>query len=181
MKKKKLTRDFPWKRKVSMAGLCEQSNCNKPGVYKAPKSTSSTEQYNFCLEHVRIYNKRWNFFAGKSQKEIYDYQKNELYQNKPTSPMSEQIHSKIKFDYSYVFEEKFEKFQNREKKCKENDFDEALKLFNLQLPFTVSQLKKKYNILVKKNHPDIHGGDIKKESLLKKINIYYKNLKKVAN
>ena len=45
----------------------------------------------------------------------------------------------------------------------------------------MQELKKSYKELVKKNHPDVHGGDIKKESLLKKINNYYKNLKKVAN
>lgn len=181
MKKKNLTRNFPWKQKDSQEILCEQSNCDRPGLYKAPKTISSKEHYNFCLEHVKIYNKRWNFFAGKSQKEIYDYLKNEIYQNKPTRPMSEKIHSKIKFDYSYVFEEKFEEIENKQKNNKKSDLDNALDLFNLQVPFTVSQLKKKYNVLVKKNHPDIHGGDVKKESLLKKINIYYKNLKKVAN
>ena len=44
----------------------------------APKSPNSKEKYSFCLSHVKEYNKRWNFFAGKSQSQIYDYQKNDF-------------------------------------------------------------------------------------------------------
>ena len=35
-----------------------------------------------------MYNKRWNFFAGKSQNEIYEYQKNDIFEGKPTKPFS---------------------------------------------------------------------------------------------
>ena len=42
-----------------------------------------------------------------------------------------------------------------------------------------SSLKKRYNALVKQNHPDIHGQNKQKEKLLKKINNCYKILKKL--
>ena len=95
--------------------------------------------------------------------------------------MSDRISSKIKFDFSYIFENNY----NYNKKSDNNDLADdlvaALNLFKLKQPFSMQELKKSYKELVKKNHPDVHGGDIKKESLLKKINNYYKNLKKVAN
>ena len=63
----------------------------------------------------------------------------------------------------------------------DNNLERALKLFNLKVPFNKKSLKEKYNILVKANHPDLHAGDKGKESLLKKINNYYKILQKIAN
>ena len=55
--------------------LCQEKGCLNEGEYEAPKSPNSKEKYFFCLHHIKIYNKRWNYFAGKSQKQIYDFQK----------------------------------------------------------------------------------------------------------
>ena len=178
MKKKNKIKKFPWEKKILK---CDQVQCENEGNYQAPKSVNSEEKYNFCLEHVKAYNKRWDFFAGKSQAQIYNFLKNDQYYNKPTKPISERISSKISFDFS-IGDEGF--FSNKKEKKYENkatnELNRALSLFNLELPIRNHQLKKKYNDLVKKNHPDLHQGDSKKEDLLKKINIYYKLLKKIA-
>ena len=181
MKKKNFTKKFPWELKECKEKICDQENCDKIAIYKAPKSVNSKTYYFFCKEHIKIYNKRWNYFAGKSQTEIYDYLKNEMYIHKPTRPMSDRVSSKINFDFSYIFENKFEYRKKNQSKVANDDLGKALNLFKLKLPFSMQELKKSYKELVKENHPDIHGGDIKKDSLLKKINNYYKNLKKVAN
>ncbi len=181
MKKKKFTKKFPWELKESKDKTCDQQNCDEIAIFKAPKSVNSKTYYYFCKEHIKIYNKRWNFFAGKSQKEIYDYLKNEMYIHKPTRPISERVSSRIKFDFSYIFENNFKYCDENKNNTASDDLGKALNLFKLKRPFSMQELKKSYKDLVKKNHPDIHGGDIKKDSLLKKINNYYKNLKKVAN
>ena len=178
MKKKNKNKKFPWEKKILK---CDQVQCENEGNYQAPKSVNSEEKYNFCLEHVKAYNKRWDFFAGKSQAQIYNFLKNDQYYNKPTKPISERISSKISFDFSIGNEGFF--CNKKEKKYKNkanNELNRALSLFNVELPIKNHQLKKKYNDLVKKNHPDLHQGDSKKENLLKKINIYYKLLKKIA-
>ena len=54
---------------------CDEKGCNEDGKFIAPKSPNSGEKYFFCLKHIKLYNKRWNFFAGKSQREIYNFQK----------------------------------------------------------------------------------------------------------
>ena len=66
MKKKKFTKCYPWESSEKVFTKCDQENCNLPGEFKAPKSINSSAKYNFCLHHVKIYNKRWDFFAGKS-------------------------------------------------------------------------------------------------------------------
>ncbi len=57
---------------------CDEKGCNEEGSFIAPKSPNNREKYFFCLKHIKLYNKRWNFFAGKSQAEIYNFQKNDF-------------------------------------------------------------------------------------------------------
>lgn len=162
---------------------CDQVGCKLKGEYKAPKTPNSKEMYNFCLKHVKIYNKRWDYFAGKSQGDIYEFLKNENY-NSNLRPIKERVSSRIKFDFDFDFDEdKFSgKNTDREHHIYQNDKEiaNALEIFDLELPIKASSLKKRYNALVKQNHPDIHGQNKEKEKLLKKINNCYKILKKIA-
>ena len=45
------------------------------GSISHPNLQTAKKNIYFCLAHVKEYNKRWNFFAGKTQTQIYDYQK----------------------------------------------------------------------------------------------------------
>ena len=58
---------------------CDEKGCNEEGNFIAPKSPNNNEKYFFCLKHIKLYNKRLNFFAVKSQSEIYKYQKNDIF------------------------------------------------------------------------------------------------------
>lgn len=50
---------------------CAWKGCDRPGIHKAPKGHKADGEYhNFCLEHVRAYNKSFNYFAGLSPEEI---------------------------------------------------------------------------------------------------------------
>ena len=45
--------------------ICDASNCNHEGIYPAPKSRDQlNEYYFFCLDHIRDFNKSWNYFEG---------------------------------------------------------------------------------------------------------------------
>ena len=42
---------------------CDQAGCEKPGKYRAPKSVDNPDEFHwFCLDHVRAFNQKWNFF-----------------------------------------------------------------------------------------------------------------------
>ena len=50
---------------------CEWPGCACAGEYRAPRSRARLREfYHFCLEHVRAYNRAWDFFAGMNQAEI---------------------------------------------------------------------------------------------------------------
>ena len=67
MKKKSLfeKQKFTFKRK------CYKKDCLNPGIYKAPKSKNEIKNYIwFCEEHIKSYNKEWDYCKDMTQKEI---------------------------------------------------------------------------------------------------------------
>ena len=178
MKKKK----YIWSVDKKTKRICDQIGCNKVGEYIAPKKPNSKEKYFFCLHHVKLYNKRWDYFAGMSQSEIYKFQSEDALSLKPTRPLSDSVNTKIKFNFGFNFDGIFNYSakDKKQKKSHSNEFDDALSLFKIKPPFSSEKLKKQYNFLVKENHPDINGNNPEKEKLLKKINNYYKVLRKIA-
>ena len=180
MRRKK--KKYDWESSTLHKVMCDQVGCKLEGEYKAPKTPNSKEKYNFCLKHVKIYNKRWDYFAGKSQADIYEFLRNELY-NSQTKPLKERVSSKIKFEFDFGNNDFFEQPNKKTKKdfkLLDKEVQDALNIFDIDFPIDKQNLKKRYNILVKQNHPDINGQNLKKEKLLKKINNYYKILKKIA-
>jgi len=52
----------------------------------------------------------------------------------------------------------------------------ALRVLELTPPTTVEKIKTRYKSLVKRHHPDTHGGDKASEDRLKEINLAYQTL-----
>ena len=62
-----------------MAGL------RRPGLYPAPKGRGQEGKYHrFCLEHVREYNKSYNYFAGMPDEDVVKHQKDDTIGHRPT-------------------------------------------------------------------------------------------------
>ena len=129
---------------------CDEKGCTEDGNFVAPKSPNSKEKYFFCLKHIKLYNKRWNFFAGKSQAEIYNFQKNDFFEGKPTRPFSNGSASKIQFQFRYFFDKpkiKFRKKRKRFENSQNNSFNEqienALETLDLDSNTNKEILKKK--------------------------------------
>ncbi|MEM1346228.1 MAG: molecular chaperone DnaJ, partial [Pseudomonadota bacterium] len=50
---------------------CDWPGCTACGQYRAPVSPERLNEYHwFCLEHVRQYNRSWNYFAEFSDEEF---------------------------------------------------------------------------------------------------------------
>ena len=55
----------------SLEKQCAEVNCKAAGCYKAPFSRDKLNEYiYFCLDHVREYNKKWNYYEGLDNDEI---------------------------------------------------------------------------------------------------------------
>ena len=53
---------------------CQWDGCEKPGAHRAPVGRHAEGQFfMFCFEHVKDYNKGYNYFSGLSDAEIARY------------------------------------------------------------------------------------------------------------
>ena len=67
---------------------CDMPTCSAAGEYRAPKGRERLNEYFwFCLEHVREYNKAWDYYAGMSEREIERHVRSDVTWQRPTWPM----------------------------------------------------------------------------------------------
>ena len=57
-----------------MENICEWENCTNSGKFKAPLERDNSKKYRLlCEEHIKFFNKSWNYFEGMSQQEIENF------------------------------------------------------------------------------------------------------------
>ena len=156
---------------------CEWKGCNEKGIHKAPRNREYLREFRwFCLEHVREYNKKWNYFSGLSQIEIEKELKADFSWHLPTWPMSENLNNNnIKDDFEILDSTtNMNKISNLEN----NKETKALRKLGLTLDSSLQDIKRRYKILVKKHHPDTNTNKKKSNNILIEINEAYKILLK---
>ena len=67
---------------------CEMPGCDAAGTHKAPKGRAPEGEYFwFCLDHVREYNKSYNYFSGMNDAAIQAFQRTRSIGHRPTWQM----------------------------------------------------------------------------------------------
>ena len=57
-----------------MKNICDWNNCNEIGEYKAPVERDNSKKYRMlCLEHVKEFNKNWNYFSGMNDDQVINF------------------------------------------------------------------------------------------------------------
>jgi len=167
---------------------CDSPNCNEKGEYRAPKSRVMLNEYfYFCLDHIKEYNKSWDFYKGMSVEQIENSMRNDTFWDRPSWPLKNSF--KNIFDEFNEYVEDFVK--NDDDKINDTFFknkllDEslsleeakALKELDLKMPISLEKIKKNYKKLVKIFHPDVNGNNKDAEEKFKQINESYKLLLK---
>ena len=177
---------------------CQHPVCELPGVYRAPKSRAQLNEYFwFCLDHVRDYNKAWDYYAGMSQAEIERQVRNDVVGQRPTWPLGKwgahgpggrSSAPRSAFIPDDVAEALDSAAQARKTRAREEQRrnsrlskeEQALAVLELTAPVTMQEIRTRYRTLVKKLHPDANGGDKSAEEQLKVVNQAYSTLKAVA-
>ena len=165
-----------------MKNICEWSKCKKIGVYKAPVEKDNSKKFKLlCLEHIKAFNKSWNYFSDMNDQEIEDFIKSDLTWHKPTKSFgSSENFFRILWvnaldDKSSIFKNSVFKNFNRSKLSDKDK--EALKILGLKNDTNWSDIQKRFKMLVKKYHPDKNQGSKKYEDILKKITLAYSQLR----
>ena len=59
--------------------ICDWDNCKETGAYKAPVEKDNSKKYRLlCLNHIKIFNKSWNYFENMNDQEIEFFIKSDL-------------------------------------------------------------------------------------------------------
>ena len=166
-----------------MKNICEWDNCKENGSFKAPVEKDNSRNFKWlCEEHIKLFNKNWNYFEGMSQDQIEVFLKSDLTWHRPTQKFdsSDNFFSIL---WNNALSDKFN-FFNQEKmtytlnsrKLTDKDKD-AFKIMELDSNEGWENIQKKFKTLVKKLHPDRNPGNKEYEDKLKKITLAYSHLK----
>ena len=169
-----------------MKNICEWDKCSKTAMYKAPVEKDNSRKFRlFCLEHIKIFNKNWNYFSDMDENEIEYFIKSDLTWHKPTKSFgsSENFFNIL---WGNALEDKLNIFKNSNyKDFKKTNLSEkdryALEILGLKYETKWSDIQKKFKTLVKKYHPDKNHGSKKYEDILKKVTLAYSQLKLSIN
>ena len=164
------------------ARICEAPGCNLGGDYRAPRARDRLDEYRwFCLEHVRDYNKKWDYFAGLDAEAIEQHIRADTTWRRPVWPLggrrsASRFHDPLGLaDDAGLGERPPPKMDGSEQLTPaEHD---ALEALELSWPTTQSDVKSRYKALVKRHHPDANGGSREAEEKLKEINAAYSTLR----
>ena len=161
---------------------CAAEGCVAEGIYPAPKSRNELRDYLwFCLDHVRAYNKSWNYYEGLQGAALEAEIRRATTWERPSWKFATGKPSDEMFRDTFgLFD-----FKNRENGSPNQNLTpeekRAWQIMRMTPVTDLKQLKKQYKTLAKENHPDRNGGDEKAEERLKEINLAYDLIRKSLN
>ena len=158
---------------------CAAEGCHAEGLFPAPKSRDALRDYIwFCLDHVRAYNKSWNYYDGLQGAALEAEIRRATTWERPSWKFATGQPSQHNFeDPLGIFD-----FENRDKtktgRKLTSEERNAWKIMDLAPVDDFIIVKQQYKRLVKENHPDKNGGDAQAEERLKDINLAYSLIRK---
>lgn len=152
---------------------CAWPGCDAEAGYRAPRSRDRLRDFQwFCLEHVREFNRTWDFFAGMSQPQIDAHRHADFTWHRPSWRFGlDGLGGEGWQDVFGLFEEAGQHGQPPQRP--RTRAEEMMQRLALEAGFTLAELKSRYKSLAKQHHPDLHGGDKAAEERLKLINEAY--------
>lgn len=156
---------------------CAQPGCAQPGDFRAPRSRQNLRDYQWlCEDHIREFNKNWNYFEGMGQDEIYEFQKEATHGHRPTW-RADQVGKNTERKMEEALHAMFGDESGREFKAAARPISakvkDALAVLDLPHPSDKNAVKAQYRELVKKYHPDVNRGNERAEETFKKITASY--------
>ncbi len=176
------------------APSCQWDGCQEAGTHRAPVGRQREGEYfRFCFDHVREYNKNFNYFSGVSASEIARFQKEALTGHRPTWTIASNGSARFAPDFAQkrsgragyynrirdpfnLFDAKPDPHRPAARQARPLEA-KALETLGLDPAATGAQIKARYKELVKRHHPDANGGDRGSEERFREVLQAYRLLK----
>ena len=174
--------------------VCDHPDCQTVAEHRAPKSRQEIRDYYwFCLDHVRAYNAKWNYYSGMSEDEIEKELQKDTFWHRPTWPLGDRKSTRgsngVGDPFGFFDDGPGDGVHDADRRDRPEDEEyiqsafsnglrhtDALAVMDLRPPVTVVAIKARYKELVKRHHPDANGGSRRAEERLKTINVAYGTL-----
>jgi curved DNA-binding protein CbpA len=173
--------------------MCEAEGCTSAGEYRAPKGRDAEGQYFwFCLDHVRAYNRAYNYFSGMNDSAVQAFQKASMTGHRPTWRVgvgTARFDARAGFVWSDHLDDAFDLLHDsyrphrpaaEPRRSIHNMERKSLRTLGLDETASPAEVKARYKLLVKRHHPDANGGDRSLEERLRQIIQAYTYLKSVG-
>ena len=172
---------------------CEWDGCEKPGNYRAPRSRDHLNEFRwFCLDHVREYNSRWNYYENMTEDEITRSVASDQLWGRPTWKLGKEPAHVRAASGPHADGEAWKRFgmndplevlgenatlnPGEHKSAREARerllpklVKRALTVMDLDALATRKEIRSRYKELVKRFHPDQNGGDRSEEARLQEV------------
>ena len=162
--------------------VCDHPGCELPGKYRAPKSADNTNEFHwFCMEHVREYNLKWNYFENQSEDEIAEQMDADKVWERPTKPMKDRKNGESEAWARFGIEDPHEVLGGNATQNPASSGTaattrrlppterKALDLLDAKSHWTKTEIRRQYKALVKDLHPDMNGGRRDDEDRLREV------------
>jgi hypothetical protein len=179
---------------------CEWQDCAEPGLYPAPKGRAREGEYHrFCLDHVRQYNKAYNYFAGMPDEDVAKHQKEDVIGHRPTWFVGVNSSARKRaafterrngFSWRFATQDPFGLFgagqagESKPKAEPERPLRRAerkcLRQLSLEEGASKAEIKARFKDLVKRHHPDLNRGDRRSEDKLREVIQAYNYLRQAG-
>jgi len=172
---------------------CSEPGCTEPGEFRAPADNGPRGGFNgpgewrfLCLDHVREFNQRYNFFTGMTPEEIQAQQRPYAGWERETRAFSASAQGGTPrwsdfLDPLDAIQARYATGGQTARKDGKplSDADRrALKVMGLDADIDRRALRQRYSELVRRYHPDRNGGDRSQEKKLQQVIDAYTQLKK---
>ena len=95
-----------------MENICEWQNCRERGKFKAPLEKDNSKSYKWlCQDHIKLFNKSWNYFEGMEQDEIESFLKSDITWHRPTQKFGSSDNF-FNILWNNALNDKFKMFEN---------------------------------------------------------------------
>ena len=179
--------------------ICEWEGCEKKAAYRAPRSRDQLNEFRwFCLDHVREYNSRWNFYENMTEEEINaSIQSDQLWgrrtwkfgrgpnaasEGAADGTTNHNPHSDGEAWRRFGFDDPIEVLGEKgtlngegaqtaavRERLLPTATRKALGIMQLDAQTTQKEIRLRYKELVKRFHPDQNGGDRSEEARLRDV------------
>ena len=173
---------------------CSQPGCEEPGEFRAPAEDAGAGsdgpgRYRWlCLDHVRAFNARYNYFAGMSAEEIHEAQRPYAGWERETRvfsgnggadrpPRWADFEDPLDAIGARFRDRMRDRAERRDGKPLSPQDRSALRVLGLDPDADRTALRKRYSELVRRFHPDRNGGDRSHEGRLQEVIAAYQQLK----